>query len=106
LAERSLPEALQSYRDMFAIRDRLAKSNPGNATWQYNLAVGYGRIGDVQLAQGNLPEALQSYNEAFAIRDRLAKSDPGDVGLQFDLAESYSELASAFEKAGDIERHS
>ena len=37
--------ALASYRDSFAIADRLAKSDPGNATWQRDLAASYDRIG-------------------------------------------------------------
>jgi hypothetical protein len=35
-----------------AIADRLAKSNPGNASWQRDLSVSYYKIGDVQVAQG------------------------------------------------------
>jgi hypothetical protein len=43
-----LPGALQSYRDSLAIRERLAKADPGNAEWQFDvvlfqLAVGCGR---------------------------------------------------------------
>jgi len=45
------------------IAERLAKTDPGNAGWQCDLAVSYERIGDVRRAQGNLPEALKSYDE-------------------------------------------
>ena len=48
VAQGNLPEALKSYRDSLAIRDRLAKSDPGNAGWQRDLSVSYNRIGEVQ----------------------------------------------------------
>ena len=63
-AQGNLPAALTSYQASFAIRDRLAKSDPGNAEWQSELAVSYDKIGDVLMAQGNLPEALTSYQAA------------------------------------------
>ena len=59
VAQGNLPEALKSYRDGLAIRDRLAKADPGNAGWQRDLSVSYDRVGDVLVAQGNLPEALK-----------------------------------------------
>ena len=49
----------ESYRDGLAIRERLAKSDPGNAGWQRDLSVSYNKIGDVLVAQGKLPEALR-----------------------------------------------
>jgi hypothetical protein len=65
---------LKSFRDGLAIRDRLAKSDPGNGGWQRDLSVSYIKIGDVLMAQGNLPEALKSYRDGLVIRDRLAKA--------------------------------
>jgi len=76
VAQRSLSEALQFYRDGLAIRERLAKSDPDNAGWQRDLSVSYERIGDALVARGSLPEALQSYPDGLAIMERLAKSDP------------------------------
>jgi hypothetical protein len=39
-----LPEALKSFRDAFAIRDRLPKSDPGNAGWQSDLSAPYAHL--------------------------------------------------------------
>jgi tetratricopeptide (TPR) repeat protein len=75
---------LKSYRDSLAIRNRLARADPGNAGWQSDLSAAYNRIGDVLLAQGNLPKALKSYRDRFAIADRLAQADPGNAGWQRD----------------------
>jgi hypothetical protein len=39
VAQGNLAEALKSFRDRLAIRDRLAKAPPGNAGWQFDLVV-------------------------------------------------------------------
>ena len=59
VAQGDLAGALKSYRDSLAIRDRLAKSDPGNAGWQRDLSVSYDKIGDVQVAQGDLAGGAQ-----------------------------------------------
>ena len=82
VAQGDLAGALKPYRDSLAIRDRLAKSDPGNAGWQRDLSVSYERVGDVEVAQGDLAGALTSYRDSLAIFDRLAKSDPGNAGWQ------------------------
>ena len=77
--------ARQSYRAALAIRERLAKADPGNAGWQRDFAVSHNKFGDVQRAQGDLPAALASYRASFAIAERLAKADPGNTEWQRDL---------------------
>jgi tetratricopeptide (TPR) repeat protein len=95
VAQGNLRDALQAYRDSLAIRERLAKADPGNAGWQRDLSVSYNKFGDVLVAQGNLKDALQAYRDSLAIRERLAKADPGNAGPQRDLSVSY-------EKVGDV----
>ena len=93
VAQGNLPDALTSFRDSLAIRDRLSKADPNNASWQRDLSVSYNKIGDVLVAQGNLPDALKSFREDFAIADRLAKADPANVQWQVDLVVSHWRLA-------------
>ena len=100
VAQGDLAGALKSYRDSLAIRDRLAKSDPGNAGWQRDLSVSYSKIGDVQVAQGDLAGALKSYRDSLAISDRLAKSDPGNAGWQRDLSVSYIKIGDVQVGAG------
>jgi tetratricopeptide (TPR) repeat protein len=88
-AQGDLAGALTSYRDSLAIRDKLAKQDPGNAEWQRDLSVSYDRVGDVQRAQGDLAGALTSYRDSLAIRDKLAKQDPGNAQWQGDLGWTY-----------------
>ena len=97
----NLPDALKSYRDSLAIRDRLAQADPGNAGWQRDLSVSYNKIGDGQVAQGNLPDALKSYRDGLAIIDRLAQADPGNAGWQRDLSVSYAKIGVVFQRTGN-----
>ena len=87
-AQGDLAGALKAYQDSLEIRERLAKSDPGNAGWQRDLSVSYDKIGDVKTAQGDLAGALKAYQDSLAIGDRLAKSDPGNAGWQRDLSVS------------------
>ena len=89
----SLAAALQSCQAALAIRERLARADPGNSQWQRDLSVAHDRIGDVQRAQGSLAAALQSYQAALAIAERLARVDPGNSQWQRDLAVSLERLA-------------
>jgi tetratricopeptide (TPR) repeat protein len=100
-AQGDLAGALTSYRDSLAIIDRLAQSDPGNATWQRDLSVAYSRIGDVQMVQGDRAGALTSYRDSFAIIDRLAQSDPGNASWQRDLSVSYSRIGDVQVAQGD-----
>ena len=90
------------YRRAFAIFDRLAKADPGNAGWQRDLSVSYERVGDVLVAQGNLPEALKAFRDCLAIRDRLAKADPGNAGWQRDLSVSYERVGDVLVAQGNL----
>jgi hypothetical protein len=42
-----LQAALASYQASLAIRERLAKADPGNASRQHDLSVSHNKIGDV-----------------------------------------------------------
>jgi tetratricopeptide (TPR) repeat protein len=105
VAQGDLAGALKSYRDSLAIRDRLAKSDPGNAGWRRDLSVSYNKVGDVQAAQGDLAGALKSYRDSLAIRDRLAQSDPGNAGWQRDLAVCTRRSRMRSEVWGKAARH-
>ena len=82
VAQGKLPEALKSFRDGLAIRERLASADPDNAGWQRDLSLSHEKIGDVLAVQGKLPEALKSFREQLAIAERLANADPGNADLQ------------------------
>ena len=68
-AQGELAATLTSYQAALAIRERLAKADPGNAGWQRDLAVLRNKIGDVKVAQGELTAALTSYQAALVIAE-------------------------------------
>ena len=70
MAQDNMADALKAFEDQFAIAERLARIDPGNAGWQRDLSVCHEKVGDVQMAQGNLPEALKSYRAG--LRDQRA----------------------------------
>jgi tetratricopeptide (TPR) repeat protein len=86
----------------FAIVERFARTDPGNAGWQRDLSVSYNKIGDVLVDQGHLPEALKSYRDGLAIRDGLAQSDPDNAGWQRDLSVSYNKIGDVLVAQGNL----
>ena len=83
--------ARSRYRDARAIRERLAKSDPGNARWQYDLGISNEKIGSVLMAQGDLVGALKSYQVKRDIISRLVKSDPRQFRLAARSSVSYEQ---------------
>ena len=94
VAQGKLDEALKSYRDSLAIRERLAASDRSNTDWQRDLSVAYGNIANVLAAQDKLDEALKSYGDSLAIRERLAASDRSNTSWQSDLSLSYNKVGA------------
>ena len=77
-----LPEAaLKAYQDGFAIGDRLAKADPGNAVWQRDLAQSYQGFATLFAAQGDKRAALSALQKGRAIIVQLGKQSPSDATL-------------------------
>jgi tetratricopeptide (TPR) repeat protein len=94
MAQDNVPAALASYQASLTIAERLAQSDPGNASSQRYLSLAYIKIGIVQMAQGNLSAALTNFQADLAITERSAKSDPGNAGWQRDRQIAVEYLAS------------
>jgi hypothetical protein len=86
VAQGNLPEALKSFHDEFAIRDRLVKSDPGNADWQRNLSVTYAKLADVFKRSGETATALDMLQQGRAIMARLTTLSPDNAVWRRDLA--------------------
>ena len=71
-----------SYRASLAIRERLAKSNPGNADWQLNLSDSYVGLGLVYFAQKDNAKAREAIESGRAIMARLVALSPDRAGLR------------------------
>jgi tetratricopeptide (TPR) repeat protein len=76
---RDLSAALTSYQASLAIRDRLAKADPGNAGWQRDLSVSYEKIGDVHTDRGDTLQAIAAFDRALRIYRELQAHNPADI---------------------------
>jgi tetratricopeptide (TPR) repeat protein len=103
LQEGNFAEGFGSLKGILPTWDRLAKTDPGNARWQRDLAHYYGMIGlyeKIDLLSS--PEALKYYKVGLATIDRLAKADPNNADLQHDLAGFYQEIGDVLRAQGDL----
>ncbi len=84
--------ALISYQKSLEIRKRLALDNPESPEFQYELASGYGGLGDMNSNVGELAEAANDYQSAIAIRRTLRLRNPADTANRSAMAELYNFL--------------
>ena len=82
VAQGNLPDALRSYRDALAIRERLANADTGNAGWQRDLSVSFEKVGSVYVQQGQRNQARQAFERAMQIYAVLTARNAGDVRSQ------------------------
>src|SRR5262249_11361440 len=99
-----LDEALTAFREALAIFQRLASTDPSNASWQRSLSVAHSRVGDVLQAQGQLDQALVAFREAFAISQHLASTDPSNASWQRDLAVAHSRVGDVLQAQGQLDQ--
>ena len=86
MAQGDLAGALKAYQDSLAIRDRLAKSDPGNAGWQRDLAISDAKLASVYLAQKDDAKAREALEAGRAIMAKLVALSPDNAGWKNDLA--------------------
>jgi tetratricopeptide (TPR) repeat protein len=86
VAQGNLPEALKSFRDGLAIRDRLAQADPGNAGWQRDLSVSYAKLANAYRTAGQLPQAREQLTAGRTIIARLTETYPDWSQWKKDLA--------------------
>jgi tetratricopeptide (TPR) repeat protein len=101
-AQGDVAGALKSYRDSFAIFDRLTQFDPNNAGWQRDLSLSYVKVGNVRVARGDVAGALKSYRDSLAIRERMAQSDPRNTDWQYLLSVSYERIGGVQVAQGDL----
>jgi hypothetical protein len=85
VAQGDLAGAIKSYRDSLAIAGRLAKSDPGNASWQRDLSVSHSNLASVFKKKGEAKKALDALREGHAIISRLAVLSPENAVWKSDL---------------------
>ncbi len=93
-AQGDLAGALKAYQDGLAVIDRLAKSDPGNAGWQRDLAVSDGRLASVYRAQKDNAKAREALEAGRTIMAKLVALSPDNTGWKDDLAWFDKQLAA------------
>jgi hypothetical protein len=68
------------------IREGLAKADPGNADWQRDLALSYGRVAFIEMRQGVRDDALKAFRQGRDIITQLMWRSPDNATLSKDLA--------------------
>jgi tetratricopeptide (TPR) repeat protein len=94
-----LEDAVACFRDAIAIREQLVREYPENVSYQRDLMVGYGTLGDVLGFQtgmnlGDTAGALAAFRKAFEIAQWLTEQDPADRKAKFDLFSASLRLGS------------
>jgi hypothetical protein len=84
-AQGDLAAALTSYQASLAIAERLAKADPGNAGWQRDLALSYGRIALIETRQGIRGDTLTGFQQGRDIIVQLMRQSPDNATLPKDL---------------------
>lgn len=77
-----------------AIRERLAKADPGNAGWQRDLALSHGRVAMVAVRLGQREAALRGLRQGRTIIARLVDLSRDNATLPKDLAWFDSHIAA------------
>ena len=85
-AQGNLPAALDAFKASLAIAERLAKTDPGNAGWQHDVALSLQRVGLVASRQGQQETALAAYRRGFEIMQRLTALAPDHAAFKRELA--------------------
>ena len=96
--------ALQSYSDSLAIRERLAKSDPGNAGWQRDLSVTYGKLAAAYRISNEAEKARDASATGRAIIAKLVEQNPGLVQWKKVLAWFDGQLAELERRAPPLKQ--
>lgn len=102
VAQGKLPEALTSFREGLAIREKLTGTDSDNAALQHDLSISYEKIGDLLAVQGKLDEALDSIRKQLAVVERLANGDPDNADLQSEISLCHEKIGEALMAQGNL----
>ena len=96
--------ARRFYTGSLEIFQALARADPNDAQARRDLAISYGRLGDVHLKLGATDEALQYFQKDLELSEALARADPNDAQARRDLAISYSKLDDVHLRLGATDK--
>ncbi|MGH9934643.1 MAG: protein kinase domain-containing protein, partial [Blastocatellia bacterium] len=94
--------ALESYRQAFAIREKLSLADPSNVEASRDLATSHVKIGETLVKLGRTAEALQPYRAALKIDEALSAPDPNNAQHRLDCAYDYEKIGDLLARTGDL----
>jgi Tetratricopeptide repeat len=86
MAQGDLKAAVKSYSEALAIRERLAKSDPGNADWQRDLWFSYAIVADTYRKSNETAKARDALAAGRAIIGKLVEHNHDQARWKQDLA--------------------
>ena len=101
LAAGNLAAALKSAEESSAILHRIQLSENADKDAPRNVAISFGRIGDIKSAQGDGAGALAAYGEALALDRKRAEADKDDVQARKDVSTDLERIGNTKLYAGD-----
>jgi tetratricopeptide (TPR) repeat protein len=87
-------DALQSYSDGLAIRQRLAKAEPENIELHRNWAESFAKLAEAYRQTNDPEKALAALRRGRFILDSLLKLSPDNDGLKLELSKFDEQIAT------------
>lgn len=100
--------AAASYRKALAIRESLAKSDPGNLDIRRDLVPSYGKLSDLLRTMGDLNGAIDYSRKQFETAQHVYQSDPGNIANRvlfgtYCMDHGYKQATIGGERAAGLE---
>jgi len=98
-----LDEAAGHFAEYMKLASRLTELDPGNQSFQSELASANVNMGVLQIEQGQLEAAVKSLSASRDIREAIKQSHPDDSGNLNDLANAYGWMGVAQEDLANLD---
>jgi len=99
----SAPDAIQSYTESIAIRERLARAHPTGARYEKGLAGSHNNLGNLLLNTGDPAGALKSLLRANELQERAVRANPADIDCQRDLAKTHYNIGLVLNRTNRLD---
>ena len=93
-------EALRHHQAALALDEPRLRSDSGNRTALFDVAIDLSNLGYAHQVRHELPQAVDLYQRSLRMREELAASDPKDVLAQAKVAFAHRQIAFAFAEWG------
>jgi eukaryotic-like serine/threonine-protein kinase len=94
--------ARQSYEKALELAQSALRSNPGNRSYQTQVALAERRLGDLAASRGDWKTALEQYHRTREVFERVLRADPQQAQTLRDLKELWYKIGFAHYSLGDL----